>query len=127
MLNLLDKVLEMEKAHGPHRNPKLLESLPNYSKFGPIGVCIHMRDQYGKEFKIKSWISLVSTTPQVNIGNVQKSSGKESQKMIMAISAMDVDQTTTFFMIIPIQMRLVVETVVAVAAVVVTLTEKGGV
>ena len=80
MFNLLDKVLEMEKADGPHRDPKLLEISPNYSKFGPIGVCINMREQYGEQVKIKSWSALSATIPQSNLGNFQERSGKESQK-----------------------------------------------
>ena len=55
MFNLLDKTLHMEKYHGPHRDSKLLERYPYYSKFGPIGVCIHMQEQYGEQVKIKSW------------------------------------------------------------------------
>jgi len=80
MFNLLDKELEMEKAHGPHRNTKFLDSLSRYSKFGPIGVCIHMREQYGEQVKSKSWPALTATIPQGNLENVQEGSEKESQK-----------------------------------------------
>jgi len=40
MFNLLDQTLAMKKAHGPHRDPKLLEHDPGYVKYGTLGcVC----------------------------------------------------------------------------------------
>ena len=64
--------------------------------------------------KIKSWLALAETIPQGNLGNVQEGSGKESEKIILAISAIDVDLPITFFVIVPRKMRLVVESAVAV-------------
>ena len=46
MFNYLDKVTDMEEAHGPSRNPKLLENDPQYTKLGPIG------EQYSKRVKV---------------------------------------------------------------------------
>ena len=99
MFNLLDKVLDIDKAHGPHRNPKLLESLPNYSNFEPIGVYIHMREQYGEQVNIKSWPALTTTIPQGNLGNFQEGSGRSPRKTRIDISIMDVDPTINFFVI----------------------------
>ena len=80
MFNLLDKVLEEEKVHGPHRNPKLLKSSSGYSKFEPLRVCIQMREQCGEQVKIKSWPALTANIPQGNLGKVQEGSEKDSQK-----------------------------------------------
>ena len=46
MFDVLDGSLSMEKAHGPHRDPKLLESSPDYKEYGPLGVCVKMREAY---------------------------------------------------------------------------------
>ena len=61
---------------------------------------------------------LTATILQSNLGNVQEGSGKEAQKTRAVINAMDVDPTTTFFVIFPRKMRLGVATVVEAVTVV---------
>ena len=39
MFNLLDRVLVMEKVHGPHKYPILLEADSDYANLEPLGVC----------------------------------------------------------------------------------------
>ena len=46
VFNLLDKAMALEKAHGLYRDPKQLESKPGYDKYGPLGLCITMRENY---------------------------------------------------------------------------------
>jgi len=46
MYNVLDRVLAMEKAHGPHRDSKALEKSGDYKEYGPLGICVKMRDYY---------------------------------------------------------------------------------
>ena len=65
----------MEIFHGPHRDLKLLERSPDYSKFGPIGFCIHMRNQCGEQVKIKSQPVLAEKVPEGNIGSVNDGTG----------------------------------------------------
>jgi len=43
MFNLLDQTLAMEKVHGPHRDPKMLECDPGYVKYGPLGVRLTLK------------------------------------------------------------------------------------
>ena len=43
MFNVMDHVLAMEKSHGPRRDPKALEKVAEYSKYGPLGICVKMR------------------------------------------------------------------------------------
>jgi len=60
MFNLLDNALAIEKAHGPHRDPKLLEKDPLYVKYGPLGVCVNMREKYSDLVTINNWPALRS-------------------------------------------------------------------
>ena len=59
MINLLDKVLTTEKANGPHKDPKLLESSANYIKYGLLGVCKEMREQYADLVCVKTGTGFV--------------------------------------------------------------------
>ena len=43
MFNLFDKALVLEKCHGPHRDPKLLESATDCENYGPLALCVAMR------------------------------------------------------------------------------------
>jgi len=43
---VLDRVLVMEKDHGPHRDPKALEKLADYKEYGPLGIYVKMRESY---------------------------------------------------------------------------------
>jgi len=71
MYNLFDKVLKMEKAHGPHRDPKLLEHTPGYKLYGPLGICVSMRESYLDLISTKQWSALIATLPSSNLGYVQ--------------------------------------------------------
>jgi len=79
MFNLLDNALAIEKAHGPHRDPKLLEKDPLYVKYGPLGLCVDMREKYSDLVTINNWPALSAVIPQANLGevpqNVSESSG----------------------------------------------------
>jgi len=70
MFNLLDNALAIEKAHGPHRDPKLLEKDPLYVKYGTIGVCMNMREKHSDLVTINNWPALSAVTPQANLGEV---------------------------------------------------------
>ena len=43
MFNVMDHVLAVEKSYGPHRDPKALKKVAEYSKYGPLGICVKMR------------------------------------------------------------------------------------
>ena len=73
MFNLLDSSLSMERKHGPHKNPKLLESDPSYPTAGPVGVCTSMREFYGELVKMKAWPALLSTIPSGNLASTGSS------------------------------------------------------
>jgi len=79
MFNLLNNALAIEKAHGPHRDPKLLEKDPLYVKYDPLGVCVDMREKYSDLVTINNWPALSTVIPQASLGevpqNVSESSG----------------------------------------------------
>lgn len=64
MFNLLDKVLHIEKSHGPHRDPKKLTTNPNYSKYGPLGGCKEMQEQYADQCVVRPGLSLLHLFPR---------------------------------------------------------------
>lgn len=66
MFNVLDKVLAMKNAHGPHRDPKLLESSSDYVEYGPLGTCVKMREYYSDLVTTKQWPALAETIPSAN-------------------------------------------------------------
>ena len=70
MFNLLDKVLVMEKAHGPHCDPKLLEKATGYDKYAPLGVCKEMQEQYANQVRLKAWPALATSIPTANLGEL---------------------------------------------------------
>ena len=70
MFNLLDNELETEKAHRPRRDPKLLERDHLYVKYGPLGVCVNMREKYLDLVTISNWPALSVVIPQDNLGEV---------------------------------------------------------
>ena len=70
MYNILDKALVMEKEHGPHRDPKLLERSANYKEYGPLGVCVKMREAYSDLVTTKQWPALAASIPAANLGSV---------------------------------------------------------
>ena len=80
MFNLLDSVLAMEKSHGPHRDPKLLEKVSGYSKYGPLGVCKEMREQYADQVRLKTWPALAPSIPTANLGTFHDSLSRDSAK-----------------------------------------------
>ena len=79
MYNLLDNVLRMEKAHGPHRDPTLLERTSGYTLYGPLGICVSMRESYSDLVSTKQWPALTATIPSSNLGYVQDKSGSEGK------------------------------------------------
>jgi len=78
MFNLLDNALAIEKAHGPHRDPKLLEKDPLYVKYGPLGVCVNMREKYSDLVTINNWPALSAVIPQANLGEVPQNMSESS-------------------------------------------------
>ena len=76
MFSLLENVLAMEKLHGPHRDPKILEKDASYVKYGPLGICIDMREKYSDLVTINNWPALSAAILQGNLGEVN--SNKES-------------------------------------------------
>ena len=46
MFNVMDHVLAMKKSHGSHRDPNALEKAAEYKEFGPLGICVKMRERY---------------------------------------------------------------------------------
>jgi len=68
MLNLHDQFLAMEKSHGSHKDPKLLESNTAYTKLGPLAVCKEMRQVYADQVHMKVWPTLATKIPEVNLG-----------------------------------------------------------
>ena len=69
MYNVLDKALGMEKAHVPHRDPKFLLSSLEYKEYGPLGVCIKMREAYSDLVTTKQWPALRVIIPSANLGS----------------------------------------------------------
>jgi len=78
MFSLLDKVLAMGKYHGPHRNPKLPENITDYVKFGPLGICVKMREQYADLVLLKSWPTLAPKITTADLGEVDNSIRKKN-------------------------------------------------
>ena len=72
MYNLLDCVLFMEKVHGPHKDPKLLECAADYNKLGPLWACREMRDQYVDQMCLKVWPALAAKIPEENVNNTKQ-------------------------------------------------------
>ena len=70
----------MEKSHGTYRNPKLLESVSDYSKYGPLGLCTTIREQYGDLITIKVWSILTEFIPKSNLGDVGEHKNRNSMK-----------------------------------------------
>ena len=66
--NLLDHALVMEKRHGPHRDPKLLENDPEYPKYGPLEICVAMRVNYSELVTTDQWPALKQSVPAGNLG-----------------------------------------------------------
>ena len=64
MFNCLDQVLSMEKSHGPHEDPKLLESNKDYTKLGPLAVCKEIREVYADQVRMKVWTALATKIPE---------------------------------------------------------------
>ena len=75
MYNVLDKALGMEKEHGPHRDPKLLERSADYKEYGPLGGCVKMREAYFDLVTAKQWPALAATIPAANLGSVTEDDG----------------------------------------------------
>jgi len=78
VINLLDSALSIEKAHGPHRDPNLLEKDPLYVKCGPLGVCVNMREKYSDLVTINNWPALSAVIPQANLGEVPQNISESS-------------------------------------------------
>jgi len=64
MFNLLDNVLAMEKSHGTHRDPNLLEKDPVYVKYSSLRVCVDMREKYSDLVTINNWPVLSAVIPE---------------------------------------------------------------
>ena len=71
MYNLMDHALKLEKDHGPHRDPKLLEASANYSTYGPLGLCVAMRENYSDLVTVSQWPALATTLPASNLGEIK--------------------------------------------------------
>ena len=85
----------MEKEHGPHRDLKQLEGATDYSKYGPLGVCKEIREQYADQVCLKTWPSLTPSIPSANLGNVQLSTQSGNRKNPNDINIISVAQNTT--------------------------------
>lgn len=70
MFILMDHALKLEKAHGPHQDPKLLETSDDYSTYGPLGLCVVMRENYSDLVTVSQWPALVTTLPASNLGEI---------------------------------------------------------
>jgi hypothetical protein len=66
MYSHYDKALSMERSHGPHKDPKLLETHPLYSEYGPVGVCNIMQREYALLVQQKDWPALRDSIPEGN-------------------------------------------------------------
>ena len=79
MFNLLDHALKMEKDHGPHRDPKLLENETSYTKYGPLGLCVVIRERYSDLVTTGQWPALAEKIPNPT-SNLGAANVNESQK-----------------------------------------------
>ena len=70
----------MEKSHGPHRNPKLLESDSNYANYCPLDLCTAIREKYGDLVIIKSWPALTQRIHESNLCGVGEQKNRSSTK-----------------------------------------------
>lgn len=77
MYNVIDKVLAIEKAHGPHRDPKALEKAASYKEYEPFVNCVKILESYSDLVTTKQWPALVASIPAANFGSVtgDKTSG----------------------------------------------------
>jgi len=78
MFNLLDNALAMEKTHRLHCDPKLLEKDPVYVKYGPLGVCVEIREKYSDLVTINNWTAISAVIPEANLGEVPKLNSDQS-------------------------------------------------
>ena len=60
----------MEKAHGPHQDPKDLENLSDYKEYVPLVICVEMREHYSDLVTAKQWPALAAAIPSANLGSV---------------------------------------------------------
>ena len=70
-----DKALAMERAHGPHKDPKLLELDPLYTDYGPVAVCDIMQREYALLVQLKDWPALRPIIPEGNYSSSFGNSG----------------------------------------------------
>ena len=80
MYSILDKVLAMEKSYGPHRDPKLFESDPDYNKFRPLSICVEIRERYSDLVVIEDWPALSERVLEGNMGVYTEHLNKNCRK-----------------------------------------------
>ena len=51
----------MEKGHRPHRDPEVLENSEDYKEYGPLEICVKMREYYSDLVTTKQWLALAAT------------------------------------------------------------------
>ena len=71
MFNLLDTALIMERRHDSHCDPILLENDPSCIKYGLIGLCTAIWEEYGENVKNKAWTALATKISQGNLGKLK--------------------------------------------------------
>lgn len=70
--NALDQVRVMEKSCGRDKDPRLITSHTLYPKYGPVGICAFLQEEYGDLVKTHQWPALQSR-PQGNLSSMDGS------------------------------------------------------
>ena len=96
MYKVLDKSLAMEKSHGPHRDPKGLELSTDYKEYGPLGLCVKMRELYSNLVTTKQQPAVSATIPEGNLGSATTNSDTSPRKNSNGRTCHDVESEYQF-------------------------------
>ena len=96
MYSVMDKGLVMEKAHGPHRDPNVLEKAANYKEYGSLGICVKMRESYSNLVTTKPGLALAAIIPAAIIRSVTGNKTYRARKNPIGMKYHDCDSDYHF-------------------------------
>ena len=66
----------MERSVGPLKDPKSMTRHPDYSTYGPLGLCALLQEEYGELKRNAEWPALNDTIPEGNNASVRNPNGR---------------------------------------------------
>ena len=100
MFNLLNQTLAIKKAHGSHRDPKLLGRDLVYVKYGPLrGGGVDMQEKFLDLVIINNWPAFSAVIPESNLGRGEAlliGLTRTDEKISSGTDAMSVTSSTIF-------------------------------